>query len=55
MHRELERLGTLVRSLSTQIASVRVRVSDLERWHVVSIRGDLKLLGKKKGKGKGMG
>jgi hypothetical protein len=32
VHQELERLGSIIRGLSTQIASVRVRVSDLERW-----------------------
>jgi hypothetical protein len=62
VHHELERLGSLVRSLSTQIASVRVRVSDLERWDPISGRGELRLLGKdtkkkgkRKGKGKGKG
>ena len=53
VHRELETLGSLVRNLSTQLASVRVRVSDLETWDAVSGRGDLRLMGKKKGKGKG--
>ena len=66
VHHELERLGSLVRSLSTQVASVRVRVSDLEHWDPISNRGELRLLGKdtkkkgnrrgkRKGKGKGKG
>jgi len=51
VHQELERLGSLVRSLSTQIASVRVRVSDLEHWDTGlaapgTRRGELKLIAK---------
>ena len=51
VHHELERLGSLVRSLSTQIASVRVRVSDLEHWDTGlaapgARRGELKLMAK---------
>ena len=51
VHQELEKLGSLVRSLSTQIASVRVRVSDLEHWDTGlaspgTRRGELKLMAK---------
>jgi len=31
---EVELLGSVIRSLSTQIASMRTRVSDLEQWDV---------------------
>jgi len=47
VHQELENLGSLVRSLSTQIAGVRVRVSDLEHWDTARGKGELKLLSKK--------
>jgi hypothetical protein len=30
--RELERLGTEVRNMATQLASLRARVTDLEQW-----------------------
>ena len=54
VHQELERLGSIIRGLSTQVASVRVRVSDLERWDAGRGKGGLKLMGKDvKGKGKG--
>ena len=52
MHQELERLGSIIRGLSTQIAGVRVRVSDLERWDTDlgapgTRRAQLKLMSKK--------
>jgi hypothetical protein len=55
VHQELERLGSLVRSLSTQIASVRVRVSDLESWDSVSRRAKGKGVDNGNGNGKGKG
>ena len=63
VHQELERLGSIIRGLSTQIASVRVRVSDLERWDASlgapgTRRAQLKLMAKNpigKGPGKGPG
>jgi hypothetical protein len=45
MHQEIERLGSIVRSLSTQIASMRIRVSDIEEW-------DRSLMAAGRGKGK---
>jgi len=32
VHAEVEMLGSMIRSLSTQVASMRSRVSDLEQW-----------------------
>jgi hypothetical protein len=58
VHLELEKLGSIIRSLSTQIAGVRVRVSDLEHWDGTKIKGELNLLSKQprpKGKPKGKG
>jgi hypothetical protein len=52
VHQELEKLGSIIRGLSTQIASVRVRVSDLERWDIGlgapgTGRAELKLMSKR--------
>ena len=36
LSREVERIGTLLRSMSIQIEAIRARVSDLERWGPLS-------------------
>ena len=36
LSREVERIGSLLRSMSIQIEAIRARVSDLERWGPLS-------------------
>jgi hypothetical protein len=55
LSREVERIGSLLRSMSIQIEAIRARVSDLERWGPLS-HGPVIAAGKegigKGGKGK---
>ncbi len=47
VHAEVEKLGGIIRSLSTQLASMRARVTDMEEWDLA-----LEAAGRGKGKGK---
>ena len=51
LSREVERIGSLLRSMSIQIEAIRARVSDLERWGPLS-HGPVITAGKE-GTGKG--
>jgi hypothetical protein len=52
---EVEKLGSIIRGLSTQIAGIRVRLSDIEQWDralMMAGRGKGKAKRKKKAKAK---